>query len=104
MPSGNPGLMCKTVYLSCFSTTGADSEQNRHKVEPQQNNLLVRCMVSLTTQSSTKGTVVLENETTGKSVTKTIFSTYTLEGQNAEWIVEDYKENGGQVALAYWGP
>ncbi|KAE9378594.1 hypothetical protein N431DRAFT_459928 [Stipitochalara longipes BDJ] len=59
--------------------------------------------VSLTTQSSTEGTVVLENETTGKSVTTTISSTYALGGQNAEWIVEDYEENGGQVALADWG-
>jgi hypothetical protein len=46
---------------------------------------------------------VLENETTGQSVTTTISSTYALGGQNAEWIVEDYEENGGQVALADWG-
>ncbi|PMD41075.1 concanavalin A-like lectin/glucanase [Hyaloscypha variabilis F] len=51
----------------------------------------------------TIGTVVLENETTGQSVTTTISSTYALGGQNAEWIVEDYEENGGQVALADWG-
>jgi hypothetical protein len=59
--------------------------------------------VSLTTSSSTTGSVVLENVSTGETVTKTITSSSALGGKNAEWIVEDYEENGSLVALADWG-
>lgn len=62
--------------------------------------------VSVTSSSSTKGTVVLTNERTGESVTQTVSassSTYVLGGQNAEWIVEDYEENGSLVPFADFG-
>ena len=41
--------------------------------------------------------------TTGKTVTKSLTSSYALGGQNAEWIVEDFEEGGSLVALANWG-
>ena len=59
--------------------------------------------VSLKTTSSKQGSVVLENVSTGQTVTKSLSSSSALGGQNAEWIVEDYEENGGLVPLANWG-
>jgi len=59
--------------------------------------------VSLTTTNSKKGSVILENVSTGVTVTKTLTSTYALGGQNAEWIVEDYLSGNSQVALVDWG-
>lgn len=56
--------------------------------------------VSCVTSSSTEGSVVLENLTTGKTVTKTVVSTSALKGKNAEWIVEAYEEDGSEVDLA----
>jgi len=56
------------------------------------------------TASSTKaGTAVIENVTTGKTVTKSLTSSSALCLENAEWIVEDFEENGGLVPLADFG-
>ena len=38
-----------------------------------------------------------------KTVTKSITSSYALCEQDAEWIVEDFEENGGLVAFADFG-
>lgn len=46
---------------------------------------------------------VIENQTTGKSVSKTITSSSALGGQNAEWIVEDYSSGGSLVPFADFG-
>ncbi|OCL13515.1 putative aspergillopepsin-2 precursor, partial [Glonium stellatum] len=62
--------------------------------------------VSIVASSSSRGTVTLTNESTGKSVSKTLSapdSSSTLGGQNAEWIIEDYEENGSQVPIADFG-
>lgn len=56
--------------------------------------------------SNSKGTAKLTNQRTGQSVTKTLSapsSSATLQGRNAEWIVEAYEENGSQVTLANFG-
>jgi len=56
------------------------------------------------TASSTKaGSAVIENVTTGKTVTKSITSTSALCEQDAEWIVEDYEEGSSLVPLANFG-
>ncbi|EOD50588.1 putative aspergillopepsin-2 protein [Neofusicoccum parvum] len=59
--------------------------------------------MSVTSSSSTKGVAVIENLTTGKSVSKTITSSSALGGQNAEWIVEDFESGGSLVAFADFG-
>jgi len=59
--------------------------------------------VTVTATSSTTGTVVLENLTTGKSVTTTVSapdSGAALAQQNAEWIVEDFEEGDSLVNFA----
>jgi len=58
---------------------------------------------TVSSTSTTAGTAVIENVTTGKTVSKSLTSTSALGGQNAEWIVEDYEENGSLVKLANWG-
>ncbi|KAF4622679.1 hypothetical protein G7Y89_g14348 [Cudoniella acicularis] len=59
--------------------------------------------VSVTSSSSTSGNAVIENISTGQTVTQSLTSSYALGGQNAEWIVEDYEENGGLVTFADFG-
>lgn len=59
--------------------------------------------VTVTASSKTSGTAVIENTTTGQKVTKDLTSTSALCETNAEWIVEDYEENGGLVPLADFG-
>jgi hypothetical protein len=62
--------------------------------------------VSITSTSSSRGKVVLENLTTGQSVSKSLSapsSSSHLGGQNAEWIVEDFDEGGSQVSFADFG-
>lgn len=53
--------------------------------------------------SSTEGTALVENVTTGQQASIDLSSTYALGGQNAEWIVEDFEVNGGLVAFADFG-
>jgi len=56
------------------------------------------------TASSTKaGKAVIENVTTGKTVTKSLTSTSALCLENAEWIVEDFEEGSSLVTLADFG-
>ncbi|KAF2145689.1 uncharacterized protein K452DRAFT_284051 [Aplosporella prunicola CBS 121167] len=62
--------------------------------------------LSAKSSSSTRGTVVINNLTTGKSVSKTLSApdaSSPLGGQNAEWIVEDFESNGSLVAFADFG-
>jgi hypothetical protein len=59
--------------------------------------------VSITVSSSTKGVVVVDNESTGVSKTKTLSApeaTASLGGQNAEWIVEDFLSGSSMVPFA----
>lgn len=62
--------------------------------------------VTVTATSKTAGTAVIQNVSTGKSVTHS-FSGEASEGSlceyNAEWIVEDFESGGSQVAFADFG-
>lgn len=56
--------------------------------------------------SPSEGVAIIENKSSGKSVTKTISapsSDATLGGQNAEWIVEDFNAGSSQVPFANFG-
>ncbi|KIY53723.1 hypothetical protein FISHEDRAFT_63270 [Fistulina hepatica ATCC 64428] len=59
--------------------------------------------VTVTATSTTSGTAVIENTTTGQTVSTSITSSYALCEQNAEWIVEDYEEGNSPVAFADFG-
>lgn len=59
--------------------------------------------VSVKSSSSTAGTAVVENLTTGQKVSKAITSSAKLGGQNAEWIVEDFEQNGALVPFTNFG-
>ncbi|KAJ9396918.1 hypothetical protein DTO282F9_6172 [Paecilomyces variotii] len=62
--------------------------------------------LSVNSSSSSSGTVVIENQTTGKQVSKTVSapdSSSTLGGQNAEWIVEDFEQGDSQIPFANFG-
>ena len=59
--------------------------------------------VTVTATSTTAGTAVIENTTTGQKVTQDLTSSSALCEQNAEWIVEDFEENGGLVPFANFG-
>ncbi|MCJ1355486.1 MAG: hypothetical protein MMC33_005478 [Icmadophila ericetorum] len=59
--------------------------------------------LSITSQSKSKGTIVIKNISSGQSITKSISapsSTGVLGGQNAEWIVEDFSEGSSLVPFA----
>ena len=59
--------------------------------------------VTVTATSSTSGTVVLENLTTGESVSTDVSApdkSAALAQQNAEWIVEDFEEGDSLVNFA----
>lgn len=47
--------------------------------------------LTATASSTTKGTLTIVNNTTGKTVTKTLSSTSALCEYDAEWIVEDFE-------------
>ncbi|KAF7970859.1 hypothetical protein HWV62_22756 [Athelia sp. TMB] len=59
--------------------------------------------LTVTATSTTSGTAVIQNESTGATVTQDLTSSSALCQQNAEWIVEDYEENGGLVPFANFG-
>lgn len=62
--------------------------------------------ITVTSTSNKAGLAVIENLSNGQSVTQSLTapaSTATLGGQNAEWIVEDFESNGGQVPFADFG-
>lgn len=57
--------------------------------------------MTVTASSKTGGTAVIQNQTTGKSVSHTFTSqSGSLCETNAEWIVEDFSSNGGLVPFA----
>ena len=45
----------------------------------------------------------IENLTTGETATQDLTSNYALCEQDAEWIVEDFEEDGGLVPFANFG-
>lgn len=59
--------------------------------------------MTVTASSTTSGTAVIENKSTGQRVTQDLNSTSALCEENAEWIVEDFDEEGGQVPFANFG-
>jgi len=59
--------------------------------------------LTVTASSTTSGTAVIQNVSTGKTVSKSLSSSYALCEQNAEWIVEDYSEGGGLVPFCDFG-
>lgn len=59
--------------------------------------------LTVTASSTTSGKAVVENLTTGTTVSKSLTSSYALCEENAEWIVEDYQENGSLVSLCDFG-
>ncbi|KIY53173.1 concanavalin A-like lectin/glucanase [Fistulina hepatica ATCC 64428] len=62
-------------------------------------------VVTLTVTATTKhtDTAVIENTTTGQTVSKTITSTSALCEENAEWIVENYEEGDALANFADFG-
>ena len=58
---------------------------------------------TVTASSTTSGTAVIENVSTGQTVTKSLSSSSALCEENAEWIVEDFEENGSLVPFANFG-
>ncbi|KAJ7572450.1 aspergillopepsin [Mycena floridula] len=59
--------------------------------------------LTVTASSLRAGTAKIENLTTGVTVSRAITSTSSLCESNAEWIVEDFEENGSMVPLANFG-
>ncbi|KAI1465334.1 peptidase A4 family-domain-containing protein [Daldinia caldariorum] len=59
---------------------------------------------TVTSSSTSAGTAVIENKTTGKKVTHSFSGeSDKLCNTNAEWIVEDYSSGGGLVPFANFG-
>jgi hypothetical protein len=60
--------------------------------------------VTATASSTTSGTVTISNLSTGKTVSHSFSGeSAALCETNAEWIVEDFEENGGLVPFANFG-
>lgn len=59
--------------------------------------------MSVQATSKTAGSVTLQNLSTGQTVTKSITSSASLCGTNAEWIVEDFQSGNSQVPFANFG-
>ncbi|KAJ7149041.1 peptidase A4 family-domain-containing protein, partial [Mycena crocata] len=59
--------------------------------------------LTVTASSATAGTAVIQNLSTGVTVSRALTSSARLCMQNAEWIVEDFEENGGLVPFANFG-
>jgi len=62
--------------------------------------------LTVTSTSSSAGTAVIENVSTGVTVTKALTAPNTaahLQGINAEWIVEDFEEGNSLVPFADFG-
>ncbi|KAJ5797231.1 uncharacterized protein N7518_005771 [Penicillium psychrosexuale] len=58
------------------------------------------------TNSPSKGVAIIENKSSGQSVTKTLSApstSATLAGQNAEWIVEDFNTGNSMIPLVNFG-
>lgn len=58
---------------------------------------------TVTANSTTSGTAIIENLMTGKKVTKELSSSYPLCEQDAEWVVEDFEMDGSLVPFADFG-
>ncbi|EIW83421.1 hypothetical protein CONPUDRAFT_164374 [Coniophora puteana RWD-64-598 SS2] len=59
--------------------------------------------LTVTATSTTAGSAVIENTTSGQKVNQALTSSSALCEQDAEWIVEDFEENGGLVPFANFG-
>jgi hypothetical protein len=59
--------------------------------------------ITVTAATTKSGTAVIKNNTTGKSVSKSLTSTAALCEQDAEWIVEDFEEGSSLVPFANFG-
>ncbi|KAG6806340.1 hypothetical protein H0H92_011685 [Tricholoma furcatifolium] len=59
--------------------------------------------VTVTASSLTAGTAVITNESTGKTVSKSLTSSVPLCQENAEWIVEDFDDGDSMVSFANFG-
>jgi len=59
--------------------------------------------LTVTASTTKSGTAVIQNLSTGQTVTKSLTSTSALCQENAEWIVEDFEEGGGLVPFANFG-
>ncbi|KAE8153345.1 peptidase A4 family-domain-containing protein [Aspergillus avenaceus] len=63
-------------------------------------------VASVRSNSPSEGVAIIENRSTGQSVTKTVTapsSDATLAGENADWIVEAFQSGGNQVVMADFG-
>ncbi|GFF36781.1 aspergillopepsin-2 [Aspergillus udagawae] len=63
-------------------------------------------VVRVESTSPSEGVAIIENQTSGKSVSTTLKAptpTATLAGQNAEWIVEDFQSGQTMIPLADFG-
>lgn len=60
--------------------------------------------MTVTATSTSAGTAVIQNLSTGQSVTHSFTrESNALQELNAEWIVEDFEENGSLVQFANFG-
>ncbi|KAG6914936.1 hypothetical protein DXG01_014373 [Tephrocybe rancida] len=59
--------------------------------------------ITVTASTTKAGSAVITNKTTGKTVSKSLTSTAALCEENAEWIVEDFEEDGSLVPFANFG-
>ena len=59
--------------------------------------------MSVTATSLTGGTATIINESTGQTVSHTFSGQPSLCEYNAEWIVEDFEDNGEPVPFANFG-
>ncbi|KDR77619.1 hypothetical protein GALMADRAFT_65656 [Galerina marginata CBS 339.88] len=59
--------------------------------------------LTVTASTTKSGTAVIQNLSTGQTVTKSLTSTSALCEQNAEWIVEDFESGGSLVPFANFG-
>ena len=59
--------------------------------------------LTVVADSTTTGEATIENVTTGQTVNQQLSSEYALCEQDAEWIVEDYEENGQLVPFDNFG-
>ncbi|RLL95644.1 hypothetical protein CFD26_100150 [Aspergillus turcosus] len=63
-------------------------------------------VVTVESHSPSEGVAIIENQTSGQTVTKTLkapAATATLAGQNADWVVEDFQSGDSMVPLADFG-
>ncbi|KAK3382622.1 peptidase A4 family-domain-containing protein [Lasiosphaeria ovina] len=110
---GIDGASCKQALLQAGVTTivnsnGGQSASAWWEWYPDSaytiNGLPVKAgdwiSVNITTSSPTSGKVVITNAQRGYMMVLTISNGPRLCGQDAEWIVEDFYDAKGQVALA----